>query len=96
MLMQEDEDLPRGWVPPPLRGWYAIALVVFLLLLAMALEIALHYTKKNNGVSFNAPTQTCVDLCLTGWKTHGNTTNGVMHYVYVSIVTRKDALLDLS
>jgi len=63
--MAEDEDLPRGWVPTPLRGWYAITLVVLLLLLAMALEIALHFTNKNNG-----------------WKTHGNTTNGVMHYVY--------------
>ncbi|KAJ7276167.1 hypothetical protein B0H12DRAFT_1083885 [Mycena haematopus] len=64
-LMAEDEDLPRGWVPTPLRGWYAISLVVFLILVAIALEIALHFTKKNNG-----------------WKTHGNTTNGVMHYVY--------------
>ncbi|KAK7061523.1 Non-specific serine/threonine protein kinase [Favolaschia claudopus] len=64
-LMEEEEEMPRGWVPTPLRGWYAIALVVFLLLLGVALEIALHYTKKNNG-----------------WKTHGNTTNGVMHYVY--------------
>jgi hypothetical protein len=63
--MDEDEETPRGWVPTPLRGWYAIALVVFLLLVAIALEIALHFTKKNNG-----------------WKTHGNTTNGVMHYVY--------------
>ncbi|KAJ7368063.1 hypothetical protein DFH08DRAFT_761565 [Mycena albidolilacea] len=64
-LMAEDEEVPRGWVPPPLRGWYAISLVVVLFLLAIALEIALHFTKKNNG-----------------WKTHGNTTNGVMHYVY--------------
>ncbi|KAF7352991.1 Non-specific serine/threonine protein kinase [Mycena venus] len=53
--------------PPPLRGWYAIALVVVLLLLAIALELALHFTEKNNG-----------------WKTHGNVTNGVMHYVYVN------------
>ncbi|KAF7352992.1 Non-specific serine/threonine protein kinase [Mycena venus] len=64
-LMAEDEDLPRGWVPPPLRGWYAIAFVVVLFLLAIALELALHFTEKNNG-----------------WKTHGNVTNGVMHYVY--------------
>ncbi|KAJ7179346.1 hypothetical protein C8R46DRAFT_987043 [Mycena filopes] len=64
-LMEEEHDLPRGWVPPPLRGWYAIALIVFLVCLAIALEIALHFTVKNNG-----------------WKTHGNTLNGVMHYVY--------------
>ncbi|KAJ7781489.1 hypothetical protein B0H16DRAFT_1498593 [Mycena metata] len=63
-LMEED-DLPRGWVPPPLRGWYAIALISLLIALAIALEIALHFTVKNNG-----------------WKTHGNTINGVMHYVY--------------
>ncbi|KAJ6510035.1 hypothetical protein C8R47DRAFT_1208087 [Mycena vitilis] len=64
-LMEEEEELPRGWVPTPLRGWYAIALIIVLLLLAMALELALHFTNKHNG-----------------WKTHGNTTNGVMHYVY--------------
>ncbi|KAF8189611.1 hypothetical protein K438DRAFT_1832886 [Mycena galopus ATCC 62051] len=64
--MDDDEETPRGWVPTPLRGWYAITLVAFLLLVAIALEIALHFTKKNNG-----------------WKTHGNTTNGVMHYVYI-------------
>ncbi|KAJ6539120.1 hypothetical protein B0H19DRAFT_1177232 [Mycena capillaripes] len=63
-LMEED-DLPRGWVPPPLRGWYAISLIIVLILLAIALELALHFTNKHNG-----------------WKTHGNTTNGVMHYVY--------------
>ncbi|KAJ7095163.1 hypothetical protein B0H15DRAFT_775382, partial [Mycena belliarum] len=71
-LMEED-DLPRGWVPPPLRGWYAILFIIVLVGLGIALEIALHFTKKNNG-----------DL-NPGWKTHGNATQttGVMHYVYI-------------
>lgn len=60
--MAEDEEVPRGWVPPPLRGWYAISLVVILFLLAIALEIALHFTKKNNGEWLQEPRlETCVD-----------------------------------
>ncbi|KAJ7499154.1 hypothetical protein FB451DRAFT_1204485 [Mycena latifolia] len=65
-LMEED-DLPRGWVPPPLRGWYAIALIVFLIALAIALEIALHFTNKNNGWKTHGNT---------------TNVTGVMHYVY--------------
>ncbi|KAJ7086657.1 hypothetical protein C8R44DRAFT_650649 [Mycena epipterygia] len=72
-LMEEDEELPRGWVPPPLRGWYAISLIVVLLCLAIALEIALHFTKKNNGEPFlrSSLRQLCVDpqaiVALWAW-----------------------------
>jgi hypothetical protein len=48
-LMSDDEELPRPWMPPPLRGWFAMSLVVFLLLLAVTLEIMLYFTNKNNG-----------------------------------------------
>ncbi|KAJ6599302.1 hypothetical protein DFH09DRAFT_1130691 [Mycena vulgaris] len=65
-LMEED-DVPRGWVPPPLRGWYAIALIVLLLCLAVALELALHFTNKNNGWKTHGD---------------ATNVTGVMHYVY--------------
>ncbi|KAJ7117388.1 hypothetical protein C8R43DRAFT_1137680 [Mycena crocata] len=76
-LMEEDEEAPRGWVPPPLRGWYAISLILFLIALAIALEIALHFTNKKNG-------ERTLTTANVGWKTHGDATNvtGVMHYVY--------------
>lgn len=65
-LMEED-DLPRGWVPPPLRGWYAILFIIVLVGLGIALEIALHFTKKNNGWKTHG---------------NATQTTGVMHYVY--------------
>ncbi|KAJ7774308.1 hypothetical protein DFH07DRAFT_912857 [Mycena maculata] len=66
-LIEEEEEFPRGWVPPPLRGWYAITLIVVLICLAVALELALHFTNKNNGWKTH------------GDETN---VTGFMHYVY--------------
>ncbi|KAJ7507525.1 hypothetical protein B0H11DRAFT_2153199 [Mycena galericulata] len=67
-LMEEEEEVPRGWVPPPLRAWYAISLIVLLVCLAIALELALHFTNKNNGWKTHGNT---------------TNVTGFMHYVYI-------------
>ncbi|KAF7301472.1 Non-specific serine/threonine protein kinase [Mycena indigotica] len=61
------DDLPPGWTPAPLRGWYAIALIVLLVCLAIALEIAFHFTNKNNGWKTRGD---------------ATNVTGPMHYVY--------------
>lgn len=42
----------KGWVPMPLRAWFWIPLVIFMILTAVGLEIALYYSKKLEGKSF--------------------------------------------
>ncbi|KAI0053224.1 hypothetical protein FA95DRAFT_1552731 [Auriscalpium vulgare] len=37
------------WVPTPLRAWFWIPYVCFLAAIAIALEVALHYSNKNRG-----------------------------------------------
>ncbi|KAJ7638599.1 hypothetical protein FB45DRAFT_827076 [Roridomyces roridus] len=66
-LMQEEEQPVDGWVPTPLQGWFALSLSAFLVCLAIALEIALHFTNKNNGWKTHGNT---------------TNVTGVMHYVY--------------
>jgi hypothetical protein len=39
----------KGWVPVPLRSWFWIPLVTFMVLLAMGLELALYFSNKNEG-----------------------------------------------
>jgi hypothetical protein len=43
--------LTKGWVPVPLRVEFWIPLVVVMILLAIGLEIALHYSNQNSGGS---------------------------------------------
>ncbi|KAJ3854786.1 hypothetical protein EV368DRAFT_72682 [Lentinula lateritia] len=47
------ENVPDSWVPYPLRPWFWIPFFVLLVLLAMGLEIALHFSNKNNGWTAN-------------------------------------------
>lgn len=39
----------QGWTPVPLRTWFWVPLVVFMILLAIGLEIALHFSNKQKG-----------------------------------------------
>jgi hypothetical protein len=41
--------IAKGWVPLPLRAWFWIPLVAFMVLTAVGLEIALAYSRKNDG-----------------------------------------------
>lgn len=38
-----------AWIPYPLRPWFWIPFFVLLVLVAIGLEIALHFSNKNNG-----------------------------------------------
>lgn len=40
---------PSHWVPLPLRVWFWVPLVILLVLGGIGLELALHFSKKNNG-----------------------------------------------
>ncbi|KAJ7068060.1 hypothetical protein C8F01DRAFT_1116696 [Mycena amicta] len=66
-LVDPEDNIPRGWIPPPLRGWYVITLVVVLVCLAIALEVAFHFTNKHNGWKTHGNT---------------TNVTGAMHYVY--------------
>lgn len=39
----------KGWVPIPLRAWFWIPLVAFMVLTSIGLEIALYHSKKYDG-----------------------------------------------
>ncbi|CAK5276022.1 unnamed protein product [Mycena citricolor] len=67
LIPDDEEVLPAGWVPTPLQSWYAITLVVVLLLLAIVLEVMLHITQQKNGWKTHG---------------NATSTTGVMHYVY--------------
>lgn len=43
------ESSDRGWIPIPLRSWFWIPLVLFLIAGAGGLETALYFSKKNQG-----------------------------------------------
>lgn len=47
-LMKASEEEPH-WIPPPLRTWYWVSLVVFLVALGIALEVALHFSHVKQG-----------------------------------------------
>lgn len=44
-----DDKLARGWTPIPLQPWFWISLSAFMVLVAIGLEIALHFNKQSNG-----------------------------------------------
>ncbi|KAJ3739563.1 hypothetical protein DFH05DRAFT_1560326 [Lentinula detonsa] len=50
VMVPEDKE---SWVPYPLRPWFWIPFFVLLVLLAIGLEIALHFSNKNNGWTAN-------------------------------------------
>jgi hypothetical protein len=58
----------KGWVPVPLRSWFWIPLVTFMVLLAMGLELALYFSNKNEGWA-------------TSTEAFTNSTT-IMHFVY--------------
>jgi hypothetical protein len=58
----------KGWVPIPLRAWFWIPLVTFMILLAIGLEVALNFSNKNQGWATSAVAFA--------------TTTNVMHFVY--------------
>lgn len=62
-----DSSRPKGWVPWPLRPWFWLPFILVLALGAVGLEIALHFSKKNQGW----PTKRDV----------GSETS-ILHYVY--------------
>ncbi|KAJ3863770.1 hypothetical protein EV359DRAFT_42489 [Lentinula novae-zelandiae] len=68
--VESDMDLEEkdSWVPYPLRPWFWIPFFVLLVLLAIGLEIALHFSNKNNGWTANGDAGDDVSL----W-----------HYVYL-------------
>jgi hypothetical protein len=49
--LDEDKDGPGDpkWLPLPLRLWFWLPFVVILALGAIALEVALHFSNKNQG-----------------------------------------------
>jgi len=57
----------RPWSPVSLRLWFAGSLMFFMLLLAVALEVALHYSQELNG--WKVPNA-------------ASATNGILHYIY--------------
>jgi len=66
-VVVEDDKHARGWTPVPLRARFWIPLVTFMILLAIGLEIALHYSNVQKGwPTFSALT----------------TDQGFMHFVY--------------
>jgi hypothetical protein len=53
-LVVQSDKVARGWTPVPLRLWFWIPLVTFMILLALGLEIALHFSNKQQG-RFSVP-----------------------------------------
>jgi len=63
----KDSRITRGWTPLPLQTYFWVPLVTFMALLAIGLEIALHFSNKQKGWrTFSAFT----------------TDSGFMHFVY--------------
>jgi hypothetical protein len=48
--MRAPDGDQEAWTPVPLKLWFWLPLVLFMALGAIGLEIALHFTKKNNGM----------------------------------------------
>lgn len=62
-----------------------VPFVLFLLLGAVGLEVALSLTKKNNGMSLRPSSLSAIDQVRTGWPTKNGIGEeaGILHYVYV-------------
>lgn len=48
---REDDQIDRGWTPVPLRARFWIPLVIFMIFLAIGLEVALYFSNKNKGIT---------------------------------------------
>ncbi|KAF5380067.1 hypothetical protein D9615_006118 [Tricholomella constricta] len=64
---QDDTRQEKGWIPWPLRPYFWIPFVVILVAGAVGLEVALHFSNKNQGWP-------------TKWDI--GTQTGILHYVY--------------
>jgi hypothetical protein len=51
----QDGKHGQGWTPVPLRARFWIPLVTFMILLAIGLEIALHYSNVQKGMFSSLP-----------------------------------------
>lgn len=52
LRVEEGKEKDSGdpdWLPLPLRFWFWVPLVVILVLGAIGLEVALHFSKRNQG-----------------------------------------------
>lgn len=75
------------WTPLPLRPQFWIPFYLFMVLLAVGLEIALHFSNKQHGMSLYRRKSFSLYWCQApGWKTYSAATTdyGFMHYVYAS------------
>jgi len=63
---------PRAWIPLPFRAYFWVPLVLFLLLAAIGLEVALRISNKNQGFPMG--------------KTPRD--DQILHYAYVSTLIR--------
>ncbi|KAF8521330.1 hypothetical protein JB92DRAFT_2785803 [Gautieria morchelliformis] len=66
-MVREIAPRVKPWTPIPLRRWYAISLIIFMVLVAAGLQIALHFSIVQNG--WKVPSEFAA-------------TTGIMHYVY--------------
>ncbi|KAJ3756437.1 hypothetical protein EV360DRAFT_47926 [Lentinula raphanica] len=57
-----DAEVKGSWVPYPLRPWFWIPFFVLLVLLAIGLEVALHFSNTNNGWTANGEAGDAVSL----------------------------------
>ncbi|KAJ3778951.1 hypothetical protein FB446DRAFT_268736 [Lentinula raphanica] len=57
-----DAEVKESWVPYPLRPWFWIPFFVLLVLLAIGLEVALHFSNTNNGWTANGEAGDAVSL----------------------------------
>ncbi|KAH9990969.1 hypothetical protein BJV74DRAFT_836704 [Russula compacta] len=72
------------WLPIPLRTWFWVTYVCVLISGAIALEVALHYSHKNGGVSSALGIDYNIRVLSprAGWSTTWDAESGVLHYVY--------------
>lgn len=80
------EKIADGWIPLPLRIWFWIPLVAFMVLTAIGLEVALYYSNKFDGNSFISTwIFFCILMsCISGWATSGTIVTGkYLHYATV-------------
>ncbi|PBK94756.1 hypothetical protein ARMGADRAFT_1164356 [Armillaria gallica] len=66
-LTDESGSVTKPWIPYPLRAWFWIPFVILMILGAIGLEVALHFSNKNSGWATNDAF---------------SSQTGVLHYVY--------------
>lgn len=78
------------WLPVPLRSWFWIPFVIVLVLAAIGLEVALHFSNKNQGERSGPKKFLFFSTVRTGWESNGGigNTESALHYVYVRLSAR--------